>query len=163
MLQRSMIAMALACEPQVLIADEPSTALDVTVQAQILQLIKDLQQESGMSLIMITHDLGVIAETVDRVVVLYSGKVMEQGSVFDIFEEAAHPYTKALLNSVPGMMPGKQRLIEIRGSSPNPILPPSGCPFHPRCSQADGKCISQLPVFKQFEGARQAACWRVTE
>src|SRR3569832_433216 len=113
MLQRVMIAMALSCEPQVLIADEPTTALDVTIQAQILQLIKDIQAETGMGLIMITHDLGVIAETVDRVVVMYGGKVMETGSVNAIFEAPLHPYTRALLDSIPGQTPGKQRLREI--------------------------------------------------
>src|SRR3569623_2369266 len=118
MLQRVMIAMALSCEPQVLIADEPTTALDVTIQAQILQLIKDIQAETGMGLVMITHDLGVIAETVDRVVVMYGGKVMETGSVEAIFEAPLHPYTRALLNSIPGQTAGKPRLVENAGSSP---------------------------------------------
>ena len=126
MLQRVMIAMALSCEPAVLIADEPTTALDVTIQAQILQLIKDIQVETGMGLIMITHDLGVIAETVDRVVVMYGGKVMETGPVEQIFKSPLHPYTQALLNSIPGQVAGKRRLTEIPGSSPNPAHPPQG-------------------------------------
>ena len=113
MLQRAMIAMALSCEPKLLIADEPTTALDVTVQAQILQLLTDIQQETNMSFVMITHDLGVIAETVDRVLVMYSGKIMENSSVFDIFNQPKHPYTKALIDSIPGKEPGKKRLKEI--------------------------------------------------
>ncbi len=161
MLQRVMIAMALSCEPAVLIADEPTTALDVTIQAQILQLIKDIQAETGMGLIMITHDLGVIAETVDRVVVMYGGKVMETGPVEAIFEEPLHPYTKALLNSIPGQKPGKQRLIEIPGSSPNPIDPPTGCPFHPRCPVAIAACQREMPPFEMKAAGRGAACLRV--
>ncbi|MDA9629179.1 ABC transporter ATP-binding protein [Pelagibacteraceae bacterium] len=113
MLQRAMIAMALSCEPKLLIADEPTTALDVTVQAQILQLLTDIQQETNMSFVMITHDLGVIAETVDRVLVMYSGKIMENSNVFDIFNQPQHPYTKALIDSIPGKEPGKKRLKEI--------------------------------------------------
>src|SRR3569833_1266162 len=136
MLQRVMVAVALSCEPQVLIADEPTTALDVTIQAQILQLIKDIQPETGMGLVMITHDLGVVAETVDRVVVMYGGKVMETGPVEAIFEAPLHPYTRALLNSIPGQTAGKQRLVEIPGASPNPAHPPAGCPFHPRWHSA---------------------------
>jgi oligopeptide/dipeptide ABC transporter ATP-binding protein len=161
MLQRVMIAMALSCEPQVLIADEPTTALDVTIQAQILQLIKDIQAETGMGLIMITHDLGVIAETVDRVVVLYGGKVMETGPVNAIFEAPLHPYTRALLDSIPGQTPGKQRLKEIPGASPNPARPPSGCPFHPRCPMAIAEC-SRVPVpLEEKDNGRLAACIRV--
>ena len=113
MLQRAMIAMALSCEPKLLIADEPTTALDVTVQAQILQLLTDIQQETNMSFVMITHDLGAIAETVDRVLVMYSGKIMENSNVFDIFNKPKHPYTKALIDSIPGREPGKKRLKEI--------------------------------------------------
>jgi oligopeptide/dipeptide ABC transporter ATP-binding protein len=161
MLQRVMIAMALSCEPQVLIADEPTTALDVTIQAQILQLIKDIQTETGMGLIMITHDLGVIAETVDRVVVMYGGKVMETGPVEAIFEAPLHPYTKALLNSIPGQTAGKQRLVEIAGSSPNPSHPPAGCPFHPRCPMAIATCHQVTPPLETKAPGRQAACLRV--
>jgi oligopeptide/dipeptide ABC transporter ATP-binding protein len=160
MLQRAMIAMALSCRPQVLVADEPTTALDVTIQAQILQLIKNLQSDLGMGLIMITHDLGVIAETVDRVVVMYGGRVMEEGPVQAIFDEPAHPYTQALLRSIPGQTPGRHRLIEISGGSPSPIHPPAGCPFHPRCEKADAKC-RETPPFLAFSGNRNAACWRL--
>jgi oligopeptide/dipeptide ABC transporter ATP-binding protein len=161
MLQRAMIAMALSCRPQVLFADEPTTALDVTIQAQILQLIKNLQAEFGMGLIMVTHDLGVIAETVDRVVVMYGGRVMEEGPVQDIFDTPAHPYTQALLHSMPGQTAGRQRLTEIKGASPNPAHPPPGCPFHPRCDQADAKCASEVPAFAAIARGRHAACWRL--
>src|SRR6185437_1988338 len=161
MLQRVMIAMALSCEPDVLIADEPTTALDVTIQAQILQLIKDIQAETGMGLIMITHDLGVIAETVDRVVVMYGGKVMETGPVEAIFETPLHPYTRALLNSVPGQTAGKRRLTEIPGSSPNPSRPPSGCPFHPRCPMAVLECRQVTPPLEAKRPGGFAACIRV--
>jgi len=161
MLQRVMIAMALSCEPAVLIADEPTTALDVTIQAQILQLIKDIQAETGMGLVMITHDLGVIAETVDRVVVMYGGRVMETGPVEAIFAAPLHPYTRALLASIPGQKPGKQRLTEIAGSSPNPANPPSGCPFHPRCPIAEDACRRTMPALESQEGGRSVACLRV--
>jgi oligopeptide/dipeptide ABC transporter ATP-binding protein len=160
MLQRAMIAMALSCRPLILFADEPTTALDVTIQAQILQLIKNLQREFGMGLIMVTHDLGVIAETVDRVVVMYGGRVMEEGPVQAIFDAPAHPYTKALLRSVPGQTPGRHRLIEISGASPSPVNPPIGCPFHPRCSVADEQC-KETPNFAPLGNNRNAACWRL--
>ena len=162
MLQRAMIAMALSCRPQVLFADEPTTALDVTIQAQILQLIKELQAELGMGLVMVTHDLGVVAETVDRVLVMYGGRVMEQGPVQDIFDAPAHPYTQALLQSMPGRAGGRQRLTEIPGASPNPANPPSGCPFHPRCTQADAHCATKMPALAAIAPNRQAACWRLT-
>lgn len=161
MLQRAMIAMALSCQPRVLFADEPTTALDVTVQAQILQLIKELQEELGMGLIMITHDLGVIAETVDRVVVMYGGKVMEVARVEDIFENPTHPYTRALLSSIPGQGEGRGKLTEIPGSSPDPAEPPTGCPFHPRCSLADSQCSAAEPPVFQTSPTSLAACWRV--
>jgi oligopeptide/dipeptide ABC transporter ATP-binding protein len=161
MLQRAMIAMALSCRPQILFADEPTTALDVTIQAQILQLIKDLQRDLGMALIMVTHDLGVVAETVDRVVVMYGGRVMEEGPVQDIFDAPAHPYTRALLHSMPGKTAGRHRLTEIKGASPNPANPPTGCPFHPRCDLADAKCAVDAPAFAAIAPNRHAACWRL--
>ncbi len=161
MLQRAMIAMALSCRPQILFADEPTTALDVTIQAQILALIKDLQAEFGMGLVMVTHDLGVVAETVDRVVVMYGGRVMEEGPVQDIFDAPAHPYTRALMGSIPGRSPGKQRLIEIPGASPNPANPPSGCPFHPRCGRALPECSVTAPAFVAIAPHRAAACWNL--
>ncbi|WP_210259874.1 ABC transporter ATP-binding protein [Martelella sp. HB161492] len=162
MLQRAMIAMALSCQPRLLIADEPTTALDVTIQAQILQLIKDLQAEFGMGLIMITHDLGVIAETVDRVVVLYGGKVMEEAPVITLFDDARHPYTQALLRSVPGQTAGRQRLIAIEGASPNPASPPAGCPFSPRCDKAEARCAAEMPALETIDTGRKAACWRLS-
>jgi oligopeptide/dipeptide ABC transporter ATP-binding protein len=161
MLQRAMIAMALSCRPQILFADEPTTALDVTIQAQILQLIKELQAEYGMGLIMVTHDLGVVAETVDRVVVMYGGRVMEEAPVQDIFDTPAHPYTRALLASMPGQTGGRRRLVEIPGASPNPAHPPTGCPFHPRCELADARCAAEAPAFLPVAPGRHAACWRV--
>jgi oligopeptide/dipeptide ABC transporter ATP-binding protein len=162
MLQRAMIAMALSCRPKILFADEPTTALDVTIQAQILALIKDLQAELGMGLVMVTHDLGVVAETVDRVVVMYGGRVMEEGPVQAIFDDARHTYTRALLNSIPGRTPGKQRLTEIAGQSPNPVNPPSGCPFHPRCSVAMPDCATKVPTMRPIGPGRAAACWGLT-
>lgn len=161
MLQRAMIAMALICEPKVLIADEPTTALDVTVQAQILQLIGDLQQETGMGLIMITHDLGVVAETVDDIVVMYGGKVMEQTSVFDLFEAPRHPYAQALLASIPGQVAGKRKLKEIPGQAPNPLAPPIGCPFHFRCEMADQACVEQMPTLLRHDHNHASACLKV--
>jgi oligopeptide/dipeptide ABC transporter ATP-binding protein len=159
MLQRAMIAMALSCRPKILFADEPTTALDVTIQAQILALIKELQAELGMGLVMVTHDLGVVAETVDRVVVMYGGRVMEEGPVQAIFDAPRHPYTRALLNSIPGRTPGKQRLTEIAGQSPNPVTPPSGCPFHPRCTVALPDCATTPPATRPIGPGRAAACW----
>jgi oligopeptide/dipeptide ABC transporter ATP-binding protein len=156
MLQRSMIAMALSCRPKLLFADEPTTALDVTVQAQILQLIKGLQAEFAMALVMVTHDLGVIAETTDRVVVMYGGQVMETAAVADLFDTPRHPYTAALLASIPGQQPGKRRLTEIPGAAPNPAAPPPGCPFHARCPQADARCAAEQPPM-----VSGAACWRL--
>lgn len=158
MLQRAMIAMALSCQPKLLIADEPTTALDVTVQAQILQLIKGLQAEFHMGLVMVTHDLGVIAETVDRVVVMYGGRVMEEGPVEAIFDAPRHPYTAALMASIPGQQPGRRRLTEIAGQSPNPADPPPGCPFHPRCARATDPCATTAPALAAM-GQGAHACW----
>ena len=159
MLQRAMIAMALSCRPRVLIADEPTTALDVTVQAQILQLVKALQAELGMALVMVTHDLGVVAETCDRVAVMYGGRVVETAPVAELFDRPRHPYTRALLASMPGQAPGRRRLTEIPGASPDPADPPSGCPFHPRCALADAACAAAMPPSVAV-GASVAACWR---
>lgn len=161
MLQRAMIAMALSCRPRILIADEPTTALDVTVQAQILQLIKSLQAEFGMALIMVTHDLGVVAETCDRVTVMYGGMVMETAGVTDLFETPRHPYTQALLASIPGQVAGQRRLTEIPGASPNPADPPAGCPFHPRCGLADARCAAETPPVTATGPDASAACWRL--
>ena len=163
MRQRVMIAMAISCKPKLLIADEPTTALDVTIQAQVLELIKDLQKENGMALVMITHDMGVIAETTDRVAVMYGGLIMETAGVRDLFANPLHPYTKALLASIPrpDADPAK-RLYAIPGASPNPVNPPSGCPFHPRCELADARCASGLPGKTITGGNRMARCWRLS-
>jgi len=160
MRQRAMIAMALSCNPQLLIADEPTTALDVTIQAQILELMRELQQKKDLSIILITHDLGVIAEICTKVIVMYGGMVMEQGSVFDIFENPQHPYTKGLHQSVPKNVRGnKERLVPIPGTPPDLLEPPSGCPFSPRCPHAMEICMKDAsPLFKIDEN-HAASCW----
>ena len=158
MRQRVMIAMALACDPQLLIADEPTTALDVTIQRQILALLKDLQKRLGMSVILITHDLGVIAEVTDRVLVLYGGLVMETAPVRDLFARPAHPYMVGLLGAVPDLRDDThRRLTPIPGSPPNMLAPPSGCPFAPRCPHAMAQCIAALPPL--FGESHQSRCW----
>lgn len=158
MCQRAMIAMALSCEPRLLIADEPTTALDVTIQLQILRLLKELQQRLSMGLIMITHDLGVIAEIADYVIVMYLGKVVEKGPVRKILREPKHPYTQGLLQSRPSGTAGKVRLNPIKGVVPSAINPPAGCPFSTRCPRAFDKC-STLPPFAHWEEGHGAACW----
>ena len=145
MRQRAMIAMALALEPEVLIADEPTTALDVTIQAQILRLLEDLNQERGLATILITHDLGVVAEVADRVLVMYAGRVVEAGSLDQIFYDPQHPYTWGLLGSLTRLdRPRPRRLPQIRGVPPSLLAPPSGCAFRPRCPHQFGSC-TQLP------------------
>jgi oligopeptide transport system ATP-binding protein len=148
MRQRVMIAMALLCEPEVLIADEPSTALDVTVQAQILSLLRDLQRDFGTAIVLITHDLGVVAGLCDQVMVLYGGRVMEQGDAEGIFYEPTHPYTVGLLEAIPRLDRSGEPLLAIPGAPPNMSRPVSGCPFHPRCALAEERCGSQLPVLQ---------------
>jgi oligopeptide/dipeptide ABC transporter ATP-binding protein len=145
MRQRAMIAMALSCEPTMLIADEPTTALDVTTQAQILDLMLDLQRQFGMALLLITHDLGVVAEVADEVAVMYLGKIVERADVDTIFNDPKHPYTQALLRSVPKIAMKREELIPITGMVPSPYRRPSGCTFHPRCSQAMEKCKTIEP------------------
>jgi oligopeptide transport system ATP-binding protein len=158
MRQRVMIAMALACDPKLLIADEPTTALDVTIQRQILALLKDLQQRLGMSVILITHDLGVIAEVTDRVLVLYGGLVMETAPVRHLFARPAHPYTVGLLGAVPDLRDDThKRLTPIPGSPPNMLSPPPGCPFAPRCAHAMAQCLAALPPL--FGETHQSRCW----
>ena len=160
MCQRVMIAMALACGPSLLIADEPTTALDVTTQARILDLIKNLQQQTGMAVLFITHDLGVVAELADEVVVMYLGTVVERGSVDEIFHDPKHPYTKALLRSIPRMGAGtRQRLHTIRGMVPPPSRRPKGCPYHPRCDDAiSGLCDEKAPPDVSLGPSRTARC-----
>jgi peptide/nickel transport system ATP-binding protein len=161
MRQRAMIAMALSCNPTLLIADEPTTALDVTTQAQILELMIHLQKEFGMSILLITHDLGVVAETCDEVAVMYLGQVVEQGSVRQIFHSPAHPYTQALLNSIPKLGSSKEgRLNPIEGSVPDPYNRPSGCPFHPRCVRfIDNLCDQTNPPQIELKDGRTVRCW----
>jgi peptide/nickel transport system ATP-binding protein len=164
MQQRVMIAMALACKPQLLIADEPTTALDVTIQAQILKIIKELQLETGTSVLLITHNLGVVAETCDRVGVMYAGVMVEIGLVHDIFKEPLHPYTQGLMNSVPRLLAGgSTRLETIPGSVPNLIRPPPGCRFHPRCPYAMTICRETKPPMIEVEPGHFTSCYLYTE
>jgi oligopeptide transport system ATP-binding protein len=160
MRQRVVIAIALACDPQILIADEPTTALDVTIQAQILELLRDLQERIGTSVILITHDLGVVAQTAHRVAVMYAGKIVETGTVREIFYNPQMPYTWGLLSSIP--LPTADRsqdLIPIPGSPPDMLDPPNGCPFTPRCPYAMQICTEEMPDFTTFSAEHKAACW----
>ncbi len=158
MRQRVMIAMALACAPDLLIADEPTTALDVTVQAQILDLLRDLQQETGMAIILITHDLGIVAEMADEVAVMYSGRVVERAPGAAIFDDPQHPYTLGLLGSIPKIEDTRERLLAIEGTVPPPFDLPSGCRFHPRCVFADAACAAQDPPLREINGLHRVAC-----
>lgn len=158
--QRVMIAMALACNPKLLIADEPTTALDVTVQAQILELIDQLRQEYGMAILLIAHDLGVVKHHCERVAVMYSGQIVECGSTDDVFNAPSHPYTKALLETIPAVNPRGQRLPSINGSVPRPTELPEGCSFAPRCQRALQQCREQRPGLEDVStGDHQASCW----
>jgi peptide/nickel transport system ATP-binding protein len=161
MRQRAMIAMAIALGPALLIADEPTTAVDVTIQAQILQVLKDLKEELGIAIVMITHDLGVIAQLADRVVVLYAGKVMEQGSVRDLFYDHHHPYTEGLLRSLPAAEIGRGHLVPIEGQPPSPIDPAPGCPFAPRCRYRMDRCVREQPMLEPVPGnpGHDSACF----
>ncbi len=159
--QRAMIAVALSCDPRLLIADEPTTALDVTTQAQILDLLRKIQKERGMAVMLITHNLGVIAEMADDVVVMYLGRVVEQGNVDDIFHDPKHPYTKALLQSIPSIDSAPRvKLPTISGSIPHPFNRPPGCPFHPRCAAfMPGRCDAAEPALKAVGDGRQVSCF----
>jgi oligopeptide transport system ATP-binding protein len=159
MRQRIMIAMAIALDPAVLIADEPTTALDVTVQAQIMQLLKDLQQERKMGLILITHDLGVVADVADRIAVMYAGRIMEQADAFELYAQPAHPYTKGLLDSIPRLDQKGETLSAIGGLPPNLMHIPPGCPFNPRCHYAQDICrVDPPPPLREVVRQRLAAC-----
>jgi oligopeptide/dipeptide ABC transporter ATP-binding protein len=165
MRQRVVIAMALVCNPEILIADEPTTALDVTIQAQILKLIKDLQSERGTSVVFITHDLGVVAQIADDVAVMYLGRVVETGSVRQVLKNPMHPYTMSLLKSLPRLSSGDGPLPVIKGSVPSLNAIPPGCPFHPRCDYAiAGHCdVGAPPPMRTFAGDRKSACLRIEE
>ena len=160
MRQRVVVAIALSCDPQVLIADEPTTALDVTIQAQILELLRDLQERIGTSVILITHDLGVVASVADRVAVMYSGKVVETGTVREIFYQPKMPYTWGLLASIPLLTADSSlELIPIPGSPPDSLDPPKGCPFAARCPYAMKICSEEMPAYTSFSAEHEAACW----
>jgi peptide/nickel transport system ATP-binding protein/oligopeptide transport system ATP-binding protein len=155
-----MIAMALSCEPALLIADEPTTALDVTIQAQILDLLSDLQQRLGMAILIITHDLGVIAEMADQVLVMYAGQIVESAEVADIFADPQHPYTIGLLGSIPRLDVERERLATIEGTVPGANNQPKGCRFAPRCPFADGRCREAMPPLRDISPTHQVACWK---
>ncbi len=159
MRQRVMIAMALACEPDILIADEPTTALDVTIQAQILDLMKDLQKQLGMAIILVTHDLGVIASMCDEIIVMYGGRVCERGTADDIFYRPCHEYTKGLLRSIPTMSNMKKKLIPIGGTPINMLAMPKGCAFCPRCDAARKICLTEVPPEVRTPDGHLASCW----
>lgn len=159
MRQRVMIAMALSCEPLLLIADEPTTALDVTIQAQILELLDEVIEEKDMSVILITHDLGVVAEMADRVIVMYAGQIVEENEVFELFENPKHPYTIGLLESTITTDETDSELITIKGSVPNPNEMPNGCHFHPRCPFAREECFTEAPPVIEMGDGQQVRCW----
>src|SRR5688572_14553416 len=172
MRQRVMIAMALSCNPALLIADEPTTALDVTIQAQILALLARLRREFGMAVLLITHDLGVVAEVADRVAVMYGGRIVEHAPVREIFARPLHPYTQGLMNAIPRLGKAQTRLAVIPGTVPNPSALPPGCPFHPRCPLADDRCRAELPPLLADGGSdvgpggailHQVACFKAGE
>jgi oligopeptide/dipeptide ABC transporter ATP-binding protein len=160
MRQRAMIAMALACEPRLLIADEPTTALDVTIQAQILELMRALQTETGTAVILITHDLGVVAEVADEVLVMYAGRVVERAPVQAVFDAPQHPYTIGLLGSVPRLDVQRTRLAAIEGQVPNPLQRAGGCSFAERCPFADAQCRAEAPALRVVGVQHQSACWK---
>ena len=162
MRQRVMIAMALSCSPRILIADEPTTALDVLIQAQILSLLKRIKKDTQMSILLITHDLGVVAEVAERVMVMYAGEIVESGSVNDLFRSPLHPYTIGLMESIPTLETTQQKLSklkEISGTVPSLSQVPSGCPFHPRCSAAETRCKTDKPKLKKISQTHSVSCW----
>jgi peptide/nickel transport system ATP-binding protein len=160
MRQRVMVAMALACKPKLLIADEPTTALDVTIQAQILDLMRTLRGETGTAIILITHDLGVVAELADDVVVMYAGRIVERATVAALFAEPQHPYTVGLLGSIPRLDIEQDRLAAIEGQVPNPLAPVTGCRFHPRCPFVIERCLREDPPLMDLGNGHESACWR---
>jgi oligopeptide/dipeptide ABC transporter ATP-binding protein len=163
MRQRAMIAMALSCQPKLLIADEPTTALDVTIQAQILQLLKEIQREMGMAVMLITHDLGVVSEIADRVAVMYAGRIFEYGPIEAVLENMRNPYTKGLMDSIPSLAEKRKRLNAIPGQVPNPVDFPVGCKFHPRCYLMIEECKREEPPLFQIDGDHFSRCLRWKE
>ncbi len=162
MRQRVMIAMAISCNPAILLADEPTTALDVTIQDQIIRLIRSLAKEMNMAMVLITHNFGAVAGSVDRVIVMYAGRIVESGTTEMIFHSPRHPYTRALLKSIPSVAgQGNRRLHTIPGHLPNPLNQPRGCSFMPRCTQVMDKCNTAVPQLLETESGHQAACWRL--
>jgi peptide/nickel transport system ATP-binding protein len=159
MQQRIMIAMALSCEPDLLIADEPTTALDVTIQAQVLTLLNDLRKELSTSVLLITHNLGVVAWLCSKVAVMYAGKIMEFGDIKTVFKQSRHPYYQALLASMPRIDREKEALVAIEGDVPNLIYPPPGCKFHPRCHLAKEICMKEEPAYREIEYGHWVSCW----
>jgi len=158
-----MLAIALACRPRLLIADEPTTALDVTIQAQILDLMMDLRDEFGMAIIIITHNMGVVAETADRVLVMYAGRIVEEAPVTRLFDHPLHPYTRGLLECVPSVEQDNERLVAIQGTLPDPAHRPRGCRFTPRCRYAVAACGAAIPPLDVLEAGHMAACIRARE
>ena len=159
MKQRVVIAIALSCKPSLLIADEPTTALDVTIQAQILELMKDLKKKYQSSMIMITHDLGIVAEICDNVAIMYAGSVLEYGNVYEIYKDPQHPYTRALFDSIPHVSRDQERLKVISGLPPDPTDIPAGCPFHPRCPHCSDRCKTEKPETVHLSGTHWAKCF----
>ena len=163
MKQRVVIAIALSCKPSLLIADEPTTVLDVTIQAQILELMKDLKKKYQSSMIMITHDLGIVAEICDNVAIMYAGSILEYGSVFDIYKDSRHPYTQALFDSIPDVNRSQERLKVISGLPPDPTNIPAGCPFHPRCPYCTEQCRTETPEAVHLNETHWARCFLAGE
>ena len=163
MKQRGVIAIALACNPNLLVADEPTTALDVTIQAQVLDLIKNLREKLGTSLLLITHDLGVVAQNCEYVAIMYAGEIIEYGSLREIFKNSLHPYTEGLFNSIPKLHEAVNRLKPIEGLMPDPANLPQGCKFHPRCKYAKEICLTQIPVNFELEDGHTVCCHRYAE
>jgi len=163
MRQRVVGAIALSCKPHLLIADEPTTSLDVTIQSQYLRLLKEIQQESGVSMIFITHDLGIVARICDRVAVMYAGKIVERAQVRELYNNPQHPYTVALMKSLPKLEERVARLFAIGGQPPSLLDLPAGCAFYPRCSQADEKCRQEYPPTVDITEGHSASCWRLKE
>ncbi len=159
MRQRVLIALAFACMPKLIIADEPTTSLDVTIQAQVLDVLKSMQKDHGVSALLITHDLSVVANMADTVYVMYSGKIVERGAVLELFTDPRHPYTEGLLGSVPKLSDDKQAFVQIPDTVPHPMHKPDGCYFHPRCSYATDRCRQHMPRLETLDKGRQVRCW----